>query len=1136
VGNAYGTGSLAGFTFLLLPQITSLVPIYAGNGVPITINGQNFKGTTSVTFGGVPAASFTVVDSMTIEAAPAAGASGSVVVTTTQGSASFSPFLWLPPPTITSFSPTGMYGTTITLSGANFTQGNYGTFKSVSVGGVDMTAYAVVSPDTISITVNNFYNQPASSDIVVTTWGGTVTVHGFVYYNRPSVTSIQPGIAGTGMPVTITGVDFTGINSVTLGGVPVSSYTVVSPDTITAIVGKGASGAVDATNPVGANFIPPGFIYTEAPLIFSYSPHSGPVGTVVTITGGNFGNGDIINFGGVSATPISASLTQITVAVPPGAGYGPVSVTSPSTMQAAITDIPFNVTFPTDPKAFDSVSFAGHMEFGTGMEPTDLAMGDLDGDGKQDVATVNFADGTVSVFRNTSTGANISFAGRMDIVVGSYTKNIGIADIDGDGKPDIVVTEGNSDNCAGCGPRGIVILRNVSTPGHLAFAAPLTIASYYKFDYMAIGDLNNDGKPDVVGGDAYSAADQTLPYLVFINTSTNGNISFDQHQFGFPNPAYDGNAQGFVEGVAVRDVDGDGFADLILGTTGVGSTGFVAVIKDFGNNYANFIPDNHLIGSAYYGSYYYPYASYPVAATFYQSPYPDIVTTDWMFGNLGNLNFTGVSYYSIGGPGVACDLNGDGKPDLVRTGINGDSVIWVFKDSTASPAPFAAAVTYPVLNSFKLVIAGDLDGDGKPEIIVSNKSYNSISVFRNRIGEPALPAPVINTFTPDSGGYATTVTITGSHFNQATNVRMGGIPVLTYTVVNDNTITAQVDTGASGVVLVTTPGGTATAGSFTYLATTAPIVTSISPSAAISGTVVVITGANFGGVTGVNFGTAAAGQFTVVSPTTILAVVDTSTSDTVTVTNGAGADVIGGFVFVGTPGIQMSGSSPICQGERDSLIATTANTGAAYQWYNGSTPIGGATGDTLVVDSAGSYRVNTIVNGVTSPISAGSAVIVNPIPAAPVISQQGDSLISSVSSGNEWYTDTTAAAVDSGRILMPAAAATFRVRTVQNGCVSVFSAPFTYKPPPKTDTTSSGEHLKFAPNPATSFVVANFTLTGTSLINVDIYDINGRLEATYPQVSNGVRLDIAGLPTGLYFIKVYDLSGKALGVEKLFKL
>jgi hypothetical protein len=1133
VTTRYGTASLPGFRWVVLPVVTSLVPIYAGNGIPITVNGQYFTGATSVTFGGVPASSFTVVNDNTITAAPAAGASGDVVVTTTNGSGSFSPFLWLPAPVITSFSPTGMYNSTLTLTGTDFTQGNYGTFISVSVGGVDVTSYASVSPNAISITFNNFYNQPVSGDIVVTTWGGAATAHGFVYYNRPSATSIQPDIAGTGMPVTITGVDFTSVSAVTLGGVPVSSYTVVSPDTITAIVGEGASGPVTVTNPAGSNYIPPGFIYTESPLIFSYSPHSGPVGTVVTINGGNFSNVDVVNFGGVSATPLSVSLTQITVVVPLGAGYGPVSVTSPSTLQAAITDVPFDVTFPSDPNAFDSVSFAGHMEFGTGAEPTDLAMGDLDGDGKQDVATVNFADGTVSVFRNTSTGANISFAGRMDIVVGSYTKNIGIADIDGDGKPDIVVTEGNSDNCAGCGSSGVIILRNVSTPGHLAFAPPITIASYYKFDYMAIGDLNNDGKPDVAGGDAHSAADQALPYLVFINTSTNGHISFDQHQFGIPNPSYDGNAQGFVEGVAIRDVDGDGFADLILGTTGFGSTGFAAVIRDFGNNYANFIPDNHLIGSAYYSYYYYPNASYPVAANFYQSQYPDIVTTDWMFGNLGNLSFTGVSYYNGGGPGVACDLNGDGKPDMVRTGLTSDSVIWVFKDSTASPAPFAAAATYPALKSFKHVIAGDLDGDGKPEIVVSNQSYNSISVFRNRIGEAGLPAPVITSFTPGSGGYATAITITGSHFNQATNVNIGGTPVLSYTVVSDETITAVVDTGASGVVSITTPGGVDSLGTFGYLATAVPIITSISPMTAIGGTTEIITGANLGGVTGVNFGNAAGVQVDVISQTRILVVVDTSTSDTVTVKNAAGSGDIGGFVFVGTPGMVVDGSSPLCQGQELSLIAQTANVHPAYQWYSGSTPV--ATGDTLVVDSAGTYYVNTIVNGVSSPVSAGSTVSVTALPARPAISQQGDTLSSSALSGNEWYSDTTAAAVDTGQIFLPVATGTFWVRDVQNGCVSAFSAAFAYKPPKPVDTTSSGNRMSFAPNPATSYIVANFAIQGTDLINVEIFDINGRLLATYPQVSNGARLDVARLPTGLFFIKVYAPDGKALGTSKLFK-
>jgi hypothetical protein len=199
-------------------------------------------------------------------------------------------------------------------------------------------------------------------------------------------------------------------------------------------------------------------------------------------------------------------------------------------------------------------------------------------------------------------------------------------------------------------------------------------------------------------------------------------------------------------------------------------------------------------------------------------------------------------------------------------------------------------------------------------------------------------------------------------------------------------------------------------------------------------------------------------------------------------------------------------------------------------------PISGTTGDTLVVDSAGNYSVNTVVNEVSSPVSAGSTVVITAIPATPGISQQGDTLSSSAWSGNEWYSDTTAAALDTGRIFLPNAAGTFWVRVVQDGCVSAFSPGFAYKPPKPVDTTSSGNHLSFAPNPATSYMVANFAVPGTSLINVEIFDINGRLKATYPQVSNGVRLDIAALPAGFYLIKAYDLNGKAVGVAKIIKV
>jgi hypothetical protein len=75
------------------------------------------------------------------------------------------------------------------------------------------------------------------------------------------------------------------------------------------------------------------FTVTPAPTISSISPTSGPVGTVVTITGTNFGSpqgNGFVRFNGTQATQINSwTASSIKAVVPTGAATGPIIVTAP---------------------------------------------------------------------------------------------------------------------------------------------------------------------------------------------------------------------------------------------------------------------------------------------------------------------------------------------------------------------------------------------------------------------------------------------------------------------------------------------------------------------------------------------------------------------------------------------------------------------------------------------------------------------------------------------------------------------------------------------------------------------------------------------------------------------------------------
>lgn len=123
-----------------------------------------------------------------------------------------------------------------------------------------------------------------------------------------------------------------------------------------------------------------------------------------------------------------------------------------------------------------------------------IKMEDLDGDGKLDLAVSNGGGYTVSVLRNTSTIGAINFAPKIDFTVGFSPYSVSIGDVDGDGKPELV--------SANQGSYSLSILRNLSTPGTINFAPKNDVTVEQQPYAVAIGDLNMDGKTDLVAATA----------------------------------------------------------------------------------------------------------------------------------------------------------------------------------------------------------------------------------------------------------------------------------------------------------------------------------------------------------------------------------------------------------------------------------------------------------------------------------------------------------------------------------------------------------------------------------------------------------------------------------------------------------
>ena len=142
-----------------------------------------------------------------------------------------------------------------------------------------------------------------------------------------TITSFTPTSAPKGGTVTIKGTNLTGATGVSFGGVNATSFSVVDAATITAVVGNGATGDVSVNTYAGTTITKAGFTYLS-PLLNSFSPNFGCVGTAISISGSGFTGTTSVTIGGVSEQFTVNSNTGITVTITTEAS-GIITVTTP---------------------------------------------------------------------------------------------------------------------------------------------------------------------------------------------------------------------------------------------------------------------------------------------------------------------------------------------------------------------------------------------------------------------------------------------------------------------------------------------------------------------------------------------------------------------------------------------------------------------------------------------------------------------------------------------------------------------------------------------------------------------------------------------------------------------------------------
>ncbi len=347
-----------------------------------------------------------------------------------------------------------------------------------------------------------------------------------------------------------------------------------------------------------------------------------------------------------------------------------------------------------------------------------LVSGDFNGDGKLDlVATNGNGAGTIAFYPGLGDG---HFGSPSNFVSGSQPNAIAAGDLDGDGNLDVAVTVNGLIS---------VLLGN----GNGTFQAAILYPAGFSSSALALSDFNQDGFLDAVVVDPQALSIDLLP--------GNGDGSLGPPAaYVLPNQA---------AGIAVGDLDGDTLPDVVSGD----EVDSIVVLRNAGDGVLLGVPSSPLPGPLTY--------SVP----------PSIAAGDWngdgrqdlawpiqggsiaLVDNVGSGRFVQGQLLSSGPQNqpiiavAAGDFDGDRKPDLVASDYN-DILLFV-NQGNGSFAPPQSVISS---NAFGTVTAADFTGDGKSDIAVSQFNGQQVILVLPGNGDGTFQAAVQTPVPFDTNG------------------------------------------------------------------------------------------------------------------------------------------------------------------------------------------------------------------------------------------------------------------------------------------------------------------------------------------------------------------------------------------------
>ncbi|HET9222396.1 MAG TPA: VCBS repeat-containing protein, partial [Roseiflexaceae bacterium] len=370
-----------------------------------------------------------------------------------------------------------------------------------------------------------------------------------------------------------------------------------------------------------------------------------------------------------------------------------------------------------------------------------VASGDLNRDGSDDIVLGNLFDlntlgpSPSQVYLNPGTGDFSAAAPTTLPQSGRFTAGVAIGDLDGVNGPDIVL--GNLYNPTNPGaPQNSQVYLNPGN-GNFSSVTPATLNFGSLATSVAIGDLNNDTRPDIVLGKAAG------PSLVYINPVGSN--------FATVVPTPMGGSGLGTYGVALGNFDGANGPDIVLANfTAQAQTSQVYLNPGSGNFSA--VPPTTLRASG-------PNAYSVSVGDVDGVSGPDIVLGNTnqpsqVYLNPGTGNFSNVTPAPIGGSGSNTlsvklgDLNGDGALDLFSANNIRNAQVFlnngrgVFATPSEIPASF---------NGAQGAVLSDLNRDGLPDVVLANIGNPSQVFLNTRVSASVEPSFRFPTQLPGTG-------------------------------------------------------------------------------------------------------------------------------------------------------------------------------------------------------------------------------------------------------------------------------------------------------------------------------------------------------------------------------------------------